>query len=289
MIVYEKMDVTLKFADMTDPVIAGYDVTNINPNAVGRIYNDPLHPATVAAAQTQIATFVCPSTPIAFGTRSPDGYGLWDYMFIAVSDLEDGSTGGTTVATTPIGTRPTVTARRTAMTIRGMLSCDKGWTIGSVRDGLSNTFLCIEDAGRSHPSAGVFGTLSTRPSPIPDQPGTPVQPIWTGTTPRPEGRRMYAWADPDSGANGLSGPSNALAPASRVAGINQNRSPVGGPTTCLWTQNNCGPNDEPFSFHAGGCNVVMGDGAVRFMNESTDAMILKWLTGSQEGVIVNLE
>jgi prepilin-type processing-associated H-X9-DG protein len=170
-------------------------------------------------------------------------------------------------------------ARRTAMTRQGMLSCERGWGFGAVSDGTSNTILCIEDAGRAHPNVGTFGSLSSRPSVIPAD-----SVAWSGGT--TGGRRMYAWADPDSGTNGLSGPSNALAPASRVVAINQNKSPMGGPTTCRWANNNCGPNDEPFSFHTGGVNATMGDGSVRFMSDSTDWRTLKSLAASQDGLVV---
>ena len=96
---------------------------------------------------------------------------------------------------------------------------------------------------------------------------------------------MYAWADPDSSTNGLSGPSNATAPASRVAAVNQNASPTGGPSTCVWSLNNCGPNDEPFSFHTGGCHAVMGDGSVKFLGASLDALVLKAIAGAADGVV----
>jgi len=269
--VYMLMDQTLTFASMAG---AGYTTTAIHPEAKGAIYNDANYPNTVLAAKTQIPVFQCPSTPIQAGTRSPDGYGVFDYMFIAVSDLEDGSTG----AADPVGTRPTASARRVLMTKQGMLSCDKGWGFGAVIDGTSNTFLCIEDAGRAHPTAGVFGSLSSRPSPNGEGPA------YSGGA--SGGRRMYAWADPDTATNGLSGPSNAVAPQSKIASINNSKSPVGGPATCLWTNNNCGPNDEPFSFHVGGCHAVMGDGSVRFISENINAMSLKWLTGSQDGMLV---
>jgi prepilin-type N-terminal cleavage/methylation domain-containing protein len=270
--VYNQMNHSLRFTDMA---AAGYTTTQLHPKSVGAVYNDPNNPGTVTAAKTQIPTFICPTTPIAFGARSPDGFGAWDYMFISVSDLEDGTTG----ATTPIGERPTSSARRLQMTVQGMLSCD-GRTTSQVIDGSSNTFLCIEDAGRAHPSAGVWGSLSSRPSPVAEGPA------WSGGA--SNGRRMYAWADPDSGTNGLSGPSNAIAPASRKAGINLYKTPVGGPAACTWATNNCGPNDEPFSFHAGGCHAVMGDGSVRFVAENIDTMLLKWLTGSQDGTVANL-
>jgi prepilin-type N-terminal cleavage/methylation domain-containing protein len=248
----------------------------LNANSTGRVYNDPL--ATQAhrdAYRTVIPAYICPSTPL--GTRGPDGYGGWDYMFITVSDVEDGTPGGST----PVGTRPTSSARRTAMTIQGMLGCDKGWGFGKITDGTSNTFLCIEDAGRAHPSVANFGAYSSRPSPITE--GVDWQATAGGAVTTGGGRRMYTWADPDAGTNGLSGPSNALAPASRLVAINQNKTPLGGPAECRWSTNNCGPNDEPFSFHTGGCHALMGDGAVRFISENIDALTLKWLTGCQDG------
>jgi hypothetical protein len=159
------------------------------------------------------------------------------------------------------------------------LSCEKKWGFGSITDGTSNTILCIEDAGRAHPNAGIFASLSTRPAVI-----TNDTVAWTGGS--SGGRRMYAWADPDSSTNGLSGPSNALAPASRLVSINQNRQPQGGPAECRWTQNNCGPNDEPFSWHIGGCQAVLADGSVRFLSENIDWRILKWLAASQDGNVI---
>lgn len=276
--VFQKMDNQLRFTDMAT---AGYTTTALHPNSIGAVYNDANYPETVAAAKTQIPGFVCPSTPVDAGQRSPDGFGVWDYMFIAVSDVEDNSANPNGYTLTPLGTRPTNSSRRVEMTKHGCLSCDdkQGAGFKRITDGTSNTLLLIEDAGRAHPTSGVYASLSSRPSPIPTE-----GPQWSGGA--SGGRRMYAWADPDAGTNGFSGPSNALAPASRVIGINQNKTPPGGPASCLWTTNNCGPNDEPFSWHAGGVNALMGDGSVRFISENIDAITLKWLTAAGDGVVL---
>ncbi len=266
---------------MMDQTVAGFATYNglngaaIHPLARGAVYNDPTYPNTVQAAKTKIKTYVCPSTPVSPERSDPLGYGAWDYMFIAVSDIEDGLTAG---QDSPTGTRPTTSARRLSQAREGMLTCGTGRTIVGVTDGTSNTLLCIEDAGRAHPSAGAFASYSTRPSPISD--GV----IGTGFA---NARRMYAWADPDSGTNGLSGPSNST--GDRTAAINQNATPTGGPTTCPWTLNNCGPNDEPFAFHTGGCNAVMGDGSVRFLRSSIPGLTLKWLAAAADGQVFNID
>jgi len=270
--VYRMMDHTLTFANMA---AAGYNTSQLHTKSIGRIYNDSASPNTVLAAKSQIKTYVCPATPIGFGSRSPDGYGVWDYMFIAVTDMEDGSTG----ATDPVGTRPTNSARRVQMTIQGMLSCEPG-TISTVSDGSSNTILCIEDAGRAHPSTGTWASLSSRPSPNGEGPA------WSGGA--SGGRRMYAWADPDAATNGFSGPSNAISPASRVAKLNNYATPNGGPAECRWSVNNCGPNDEPFSFHSGGVNCLFGDGSVRYLRDTIDALALKWLAGANDGRTIQI-
>jgi prepilin-type processing-associated H-X9-DG protein len=275
--VYRMMDSTLSRTAMA---AEGYNLAQIHAQAIGRVYNDPTAAgaSTVAAARTQIKTFQCPSTPIPAASRAPDGFGVWDYMFIAISDIEDGLTAGGG----PIGERPTTAARRLQQARQGMLTCGSGRTLVGVSDGSSNTILCIEDAGRSHPTAGQFASLSTRQSPVAEPTGIAAV-AWTGGT--SGGRRMYAWADPDSGTNGLSGPSNALSPGSRQAKINNYANPIGGPAECRWTQNNCGPNDEPFGFHSGGCGVVMGDGSVRFLRDTIQPLVLKWMAGADDGQI----
>jgi prepilin-type processing-associated H-X9-DG protein len=98
-------------------------------------------------------------------------------------------------------------------------------------------------------------------------------------------RNNYRWGEPDV-ANGVSGPH--LSTASTLARINNNPTPNGGPTTCPWSLNNCGPNDEPFSFHPGGANALFGDGHVQFVRETISPQTLRALRTSDFGDLVNI-
>src|SRR5262249_24905734 len=135
-----------------------------------------------------------------------------------------------------------------------------GRRVGGVSDGTSNTIAIVEDVGR-----GYFGVVL----------GAYGQPNSTNLT------LIARWAEPDQ-ANGVSGPpvgTDGSTPCYESNGgkspscngrmpINNNATPVGGPSDCPWSVNNCGPNDEAFSFHPGGAMAVFGDGHVAFIRDS---------------------
>jgi len=257
------------------PFLVANGSAQLNFKAKGIAYDDNLNPNGLLAAKTKVSTFICPSTPISSDARDPiHNLGGFDYMFIALSDVDANPSSPTYLMRTP--TSPP--DYWTSQVVSGMLTCEGGG-LNRVTDGTSNTILCIEDASRSHPSIGIFGSRSARKSP------TPASRVLIEVAPFPVGnRRVHAWADPDTCSNGYSGPSNAT--ASRIAKLNNYKVPMGGPPECLWTVNNCGPNDEPFSFHTGGVNVAMGDGSVRFESESTDTLVVKWQVGAADGNVV---
>jgi prepilin-type N-terminal cleavage/methylation domain-containing protein/prepilin-type processing-associated H-X9-DG protein len=120
----------------------------------------------------------------------------------------------------------------------------------SVTDGTSNTIAIAEDVGRNE----------TMTMPYPDPLG--------GL------RQVHRWAEPDC-AYGVS------------KGINNSNSPFGGPAGCPWGTNNCGPNEEIFSFHTGGAHVVFCDGHVAFLKESMDPRTLRKLVTRAGGEVVS--
>lgn len=93
--------------------------------------------------------------------------------------------------------------------------------------------------------------------------GTPVE------------RRSWAWADPENSYN-----------VDKL--VNNNATPIGGPDDCPWSTVNCGANEETFSFHTGGANLVMCDGSVHFLSDSIDATPLVGLMSARGGEVVSI-
>jgi prepilin-type processing-associated H-X9-DG protein len=238
-----------------------YTVTGgalLHPSARGRSYQD-VAAGVRSPGKNLVTTYVCPSTPIGPAERDPVGYGPQDYMSVAVSDIEEDPAY-------PEYKSRCSAPRRPFMVKEGLLSCE-GRPISQVSDGTSNTILIIEDASRSHPDVAIYGAFSARNIPGPDP-----DPIPGGL------RRVHAWADPDASTNGISGPPGGPDFKNKV--LNNNSNPAGGPpgalpTGCPWSVNNCGPNDEPFSFHGGIVNVCFGDGSVRPLRDGLDPLVVK--------------
>jgi len=217
-------------------------------------YNDNRAPGNQVSGKVRIKIFECPSAP---EYTDPAGYGKSDYMPIVSTNID------------PASGAPTA-AKEEA----GMLRL-KGSTFADCGDGTSNTLAFIEDAGK-----------------IPD--GTPggfvsnyTDSNANGVDKSPGGKRMNnRWAEPDIG-NGISGPPAGPDYAKKV--INQSSQPKGGPSACPWKTNNCGPNDEPWSFHTGGVAVVWGDGHVSFVRDSITPVQMRALITPRGGEVYSAE
>ena len=255
--------------------------------------SNPIAGATNAtAAKTKIPAFKCPSNP--YGDVDFAGYGTNDYMPIAYEDIE------------PIGTTDggTAGARNKAVlpnSLNGEAYSDSAYglygnKISAITDGTSNTVAVFEDSGRPSNTVGKViaavntigaaqGLDGTQLLLLSDGNGTSSAGLTPATTSADGGSMPNRWADPDNGS-GVSGQGGAGLVASNANIINNNKLPIGGPSTCYWTVNNCGPNDEPFSFHAGGTHAAMADGSVRFISENISWSIVRALCTGAGGEVV---
>ena len=226
-------------------------------------------------ASAVVNVFICPSSsrlnPARDGIDPNDpltstygkGYGYNDYGPTCYTDINP-----TGVAT---GYSLATPYRNKASRADGLLK--QGQTrIAEAIDGTSNTIAFGEDAGRDERflSPYVEGVDS-------DQRGAGAA-GGTGIA-----MRYWRWAAPDS-SYGVSGqPNNKARPMME----NTPFSPVPG---ALNTQgNNAGANDELFSFHSGGVNVLMGDGSVRFIKDSVNVVALRSLVTLKGGEVISAD
>jgi prepilin-type N-terminal cleavage/methylation domain-containing protein/prepilin-type processing-associated H-X9-DG protein len=239
----------------------------------------------ITAYTTTVNVFLCPSsvrTPSSgrdaldpFDAAVPIlnvGYGVQDYGPTCYTDVDPfGRTG-------MLGSTPATPYRNKSARVDGLLH--QGATrIAEVTDGLSNTIAIAEDAGRDaryeSPYLESYYNGVTSPRPTTDPFGYPQQGY----------RRFWRWGEPDS-AYGVSGQ------------INNKYRPMYCPTAYLATSctdqfgravagNNAGANDEIFSFHSGGANVLFGDGSVKFLKETTSILTLRNLVTPAGGETIS--
>jgi len=265
-------------------------------NQPATVYNDPTTGTitNVIAAQQVIPTYLCPSNPLrpASGKDSA-GYGYTDYGPTVYTDI-DPTTGARNKTTRMDGALRAIN-RSVATLPANAPSGGPNTKIGDIVDGLSKTIAIAEDVGRSEgfvsPYADPFASPATR--------------------------SYWRWAEPDNGY-GVSGnplvtwdqttgaasnaTSNAALPTAAgtpstalFSAINNNRTPFGG-GVCNWqagatintqANNNCGPNDEIFSFHGSGANVLFMDGHVQFLSEKINPITVRFLVTAAENIAPN--
>jgi prepilin-type processing-associated H-X9-DG protein len=240
-------------------------------------------------ASTVVLVFLCPSS-----VRQPDGgrdgvdpndpitqiygygYGVDDYGPTCYTDIDPlGQIHN------PPGPYLATPYRNKASRADGLLHQGKT-RIAEITDGTSNTIAIGEDAGRDaryiSPYTEGYYDGSTNPRPI------------IGLGPAPAGnldiaRRYWRWAEPDT-SYGVSGqPNNKFRPDHETTAFfnppNQAPLQTGG--------NNAGANDELFSFHPGGVNVLFGDGSVRFLKDTVNVVTLRSLVTLKGGEVLSAD
>ena len=229
-----------------------YNLMNLN-----YYYNDPAWPGNQVAAKTMIPLYVCPSNGWSTPGNGVDsqGYGLTDYGATCYTDID-----------------PVTGKRNKATRANGALHVQPGVPLAgtkfaAITDGTSNTIAIAEDVGRDERYVAAY-----------------FDPV-DGKL-----RRFWRWAEPDCayGVSGYIDPYPTGAKYNAGTAINNTPSPMGGSAaTCLWAPaNNCGNNDEIFSFHTGGAQAVFCDGHVQFLSQTIDIRVVRALVTPTGGEVL---
>lgn len=193
------------------------------------------HPNNQGLATLMPKSYMCPSTPGAGDVHRESGFQTTDYSYIR-SD--------TGWITDPAPNN-------------SMFDINQFPKFRDVIDGLTNTIMVYESAGRSK--------------------------LYVGGAAVPE----PAWWSAASAHRAWPGHFNS----SWMYNYTMTLDPNGGPPTVQWF---VGPEiinvsnlyGAPYSFHTGGIQVTLGDGSVRFLSENIDRMLLSALTSRDGGEVV---
>ena len=206
-------------------------------------------PANAPARNAQVKTFLCPSASsgrvgacaVPGAPGSPFTGAAWDYSNVAV------------VAKDLLVYLNYPDAANTYLSYwRGVMS-SQGSTVAQITDGLSNTLLMVEDAGR--PEYWVKGRRVTDRPPV--APGGPDNGAVVGGL----------WADHQKGFG--------------VEGTSADGFAVVGECAV-----NCNNSFEVYAFHPNGANVALADGSVRFLREGMSIRTLAALATRAGGEVI---
>jgi prepilin-type processing-associated H-X9-DG protein len=231
-------------------------------------------PNHILAFQNVIPTYICPS----YIAESKDSlnygyvcYGATVYTDICVYAGQGGST-------TPVGERNKTQCRQRGALDNGQVS------LTAITDGTSNTTMIAEDAARRE--GYVTNTAYLDPAIFYGLASASTDTVSGSSTFMT--RRFWRWGEQDTGF-GVSGDPTLNTTSTGFKIVNNNNSSPGsdGPSTCNWrSTNNCGSNDEIFSFHPGGANIVFADGHVQFVPDSVSPVLMASLVSRTGGEIV---
>ena len=236
------------------------------------------HPANLPATETSVEGFICPSAP---GQRTTPGTDILEERDIDYGSPKFGSSDYAAINN----------IRRSCWTVNGsempgqiqrelpgaLFSKDhkdartvgRGIRLSEILDGLSNTIMLVEDAGR--PELYINRQLGQNP----DQ-----GEVWTGTFFVEEG---WGWADhQDSISLDFADPITGLA----------NKTDKSSPfdVEAYGTKVMNATNDgEIYSFHPGGAMSLRCDGSVHFISESIDGLLLAALATKQGREVIEEE
>ncbi len=215
------------------------------------------------AATVRIATFLCPSSPglkdvntanlgatdrTTFATGGNWNPAITDYMAVNRANRVAAVWNAIT-ASNPI--YPGDDA------IRGVLGSNVYTRIGAITDGLTNTLMLAEAAGR--PSRYTFGMMNEQYA--------------GGTAAYMNGPWAHSGND-----IAVDGSAITVVGGVRMANTLSTAAAVGGACSV-----NCTNQGEIYAFHVGGSNVVLGDCSVKFISSTIDLKTLMLICSRSDG------
>jgi type II secretory pathway pseudopilin PulG len=238
--------------------------------------------ANHTATSARIATFLCPSSPNSGGALSGPNdptdtfalatgmrHGRTDYAATYATSIAPDGVGEPTFAGTHMQYRNRFAAAE------GMLG--RGMTpLAQVTDGLSNTVMVGEDAGRD----GRYISPYTEDYVGPGLPRV-QRPIFGPT----ERKRYWRWACGDNSFSVDTLPNNRARPEHEERFYTR----VTDPDYRGTAGNSAGGNDELKSFHPSITNVLMGDGSVRSIKDTIGPGPLRALITRAGGEVLSAD
>ncbi|MBP3956520.1 DUF1559 domain-containing protein [Gemmata sp. G18] len=246
----------------------------IEQNAIAQAYNskyDYYDPINANLVTPQIKTFQCPSTApgprqvsiSAKATAASARYGTdGGVVYTATAGSNDYMTSnGFTMPTTGYGTGwdPTVSSNR-----HQAVDDDVYIKISQISDGLSNTVVVFEQAGR--PQKWQRGKKY----------GDETSPAGSNT--------RGTWAGYGSIAIYTYNPGSLDATTGLMTQTSANSPTAGDLLSCVI---NCDNQQGIYSFHGQGATVLLGDGSVRFLNSSVSGRTMGQLLIRDDGEVLN--
>lgn len=274
-----------------------YNLFNFNT-----IWSDPVnYPATTAS----LPVMLCPSAPSKESRVAPSantyankppytsvvsgnptaaypdptttngGYGACDYMALSGARASIWGSSGDPIPSAALspnltlpGNTPTTKENRFTSTMHSTMSR----RVAQVTDGLSNTFMIVECAGRPTFYRSRQRVVATVPS------GANMGAVLMN-------KDGWGWADPGfSGAiDGATYDGYTTNSAVKGNAPLQNATACAGGVCAGTCFVNCNNDSEMFSWHVGGAMVLMGDGSVKYISENMGNLLIGALATGDAG------
>lgn len=239
--------------------------------------------ANDSVTTTRISSFICPSSPsdrtlpsavdyssLTNGVRGTPGDGTQPaWAWSDYGSINAARNSVYVLANDDLRVRPAAVTLSRYENYAVLQRGPGGTRIAEVLDGLSNSMMISEDAGRplnfnrpkkNAPNPNNSNAMNTKDG--------------------------WGWGDPNAGCSidgaNLAGLQNKT---NKGTGGNQTASPAGNvtpavPYTCLI---NCSNDSEVYSFHMGGSMILMGDASVRFLSENVGPSVVAAIMSMNRG------